>query len=186
MNPDLIKDDRISVAELRRLLSYDQDTGELRWRPRGIPKFDGKWAGRKAGTLKGGHVQIAVTTDSGRKIFLAGARVAWALHYGEWPCGFLVDHEDTDGLNNRISNLRLPNPSQNTINRKLIEGVTSRFRGVSFFARKRRFAAQIKVAGRHTWLGLHDTEELAAKAYDAAAVELHGDFAVTNASLGLL
>lgn len=87
------------------------------------------------------------------------------------------DHVNGDGLDNRRENLRTATPTENNRNRRPIGA--SRFKGVS--PRKSgTFRAAIKVAGKTLWLGVFSTEEEAARAYDAAAVEHFGEFAWLN------
>ena len=43
------------------------------------------------------------------------------------------------------------------------------------------YGARIQVGGVRRWIGWYKTLEEATAAYDAAARELHGDFALTNA-----
>jgi hypothetical protein len=53
------------------------------------------------------------------------------------------------------------------------------FRGV-YRTPSGRYAAQIRHSKEKSWLGTFDAAEDAARAYDAAAVKLHGERAVTN------
>ena len=46
--------------------------------------------------------------------------------------------------------------------------------------------ASIRDQGKLVYLGVYETAEEAARAYDEAAKRLHGDAALTNESLGLL
>lgn len=55
---------------------------------------------------------------------------------------------------------------------------TSKFRGV--YWRSRAWCAQIQHIGRKLYLGTYETEEEAARAYDAAARKYHGTAALTN------
>lgn len=94
-----------------------------------------------------------------------------------------VDHRDCDGLNNRRRNLRLATDSQNLANaRKTTRNTSSRFKGVSFgkSLTQRRWQANIRKDRKLIYLGLFDTEEDAAHAYDAAALIHFGEFARLN------
>ena len=95
------------------------------------------------------------------------------------PETFLVDHIDHDGLNNRRSNLRLANYSQNAIHARRAIG-TCGYRGVRFRERYGTFFARIRVNKKEHYLGRFDNPIDAALAYDRAAVKLHGEFAVLN------
>lgn len=88
-----------------------------------------------------------------------------------------VDHEDNDGLNNQRGNLRIATAGGNQHNTGPRRG---RFKGVCWHTRSGKWIAQIMAGGRYRYLGLFEEEEAAARAYDAKAVELHGEFAKTN------
>lgn len=91
-----------------------------------------------------------------------------------------IDHANSDGLDNRRCNLRPCSVSENHRNRRLSRRNTSGFKGVHYHAGK--FVARI--ATRH--IGRFATPEEAARAYDAAARQHFGEYARTNADLGLL
>lgn len=96
------------------------------------------------------------------------------------PHGVLVDHRDGDGLNNTRDNLRLCNNKQNCHNQGIAINNKSGYRGVSWETRYGKWRAIIMVDGKLRSLGYHATPEEAAVAYDAAARELHGEFARLN------
>jgi hypothetical protein len=91
--------------------------------------------------------------------------------------GYVVDHIDGNGLNNRRCNLRVCTPAQNRANTGP-RGGTSRFVGVR--RKKDKWAAGIQCRGEHFFLGLFDDEVEAAKARDRKAYELHGEYAYLN------
>lgn len=95
------------------------------------------------------------------------------------PKGVLVDHANRNGLDNRRANLRLCNQSQNKANRPAPRNNTSGFKGVSR-ARSGRWSARITVDYRARALGTFDTAWEAAEAYNAAALEAWGEFALLN------
>lgn len=94
------------------------------------------------------------------------------------------DHRDRDKLNNCRSNLRRCTKAQNAMNSRRLDEKTSRFKGVfkpNFFRRRPKpWVAKIHVGDRDVFLGYHATEEGAAHAYDSAARELFGEFALLN------
>lgn len=98
------------------------------------------------------------------------------------PAGIHVDHKDSDGLNCQKENLRLATPSQNQQNMKVIRSGAVPFKGVTYCPRpnrRRRFRARLYGAGGAS-LGFFLTAEEAARAYDAKARELFGEFARLN------
>jgi hypothetical protein len=67
---------------------------------------------------------------------------------------------------------------QNTRKRK--DAKTSKFKGVSLHSQLGRWVAQIGINSKTVYIGLFDNEEDAARAYDAKAREVFGQFALTN------
>ena len=96
-----------------------------------------------------------------------------------------VDHINRNGLDNRRSNLRVASRSENLCNRGKCRNNTSGFKGVSFHPCG-KWVAHITRGYKAFHLGLFDSPVKAALAYDAEALRLHGRFARTNQSLGLL
>jgi hypothetical protein len=104
----------------------------------------------------------------------------------EAPQGMSVDHIDGNTLNNERHNLRICTHAQNMKNIRRKQPHTSRFKGVYFESATGRWRAQIGSDNKSRVLGRFATEVAAARAYDAAAGQLHGDYACTNETLGLL
>lgn len=105
------------------------------------------------------------------------------------PPGFLIDHINGDKLDNRRCNLRLATRTENEANKKKrrtqknqIKGQpTSKYKGVSKIrGRKKCWRACIGFEGEYKSLGTYYSEEEAAQAYNKAAVELFGEFALLN------
>jgi len=95
--------------------------------------------------------------------------------------GLLVDHKNRNTFDNRRENLRSATQSQNHGNSQPDKtNASSKFKGVSFYTRTKRWMAKIKFEGKAIWLGYHDCEIEAAKAYDAAAKKYFGEFARLN------
>jgi len=117
----------------------------------------------------------------------AGGPVGLHRQVIDAPRGIRVDHKDGDGLNNTRENLRLASAQQNAQNRRRKSPwKTSRFRGVTWHKKDRRWRARIRVAlvpgeaTRLVELGGFLREEDAAAAYDRAALTYFGQFAAPN------
>lgn len=96
------------------------------------------------------------------------------------------DHIDGDGLNNTRKNLRKATTQQNSWNRrKMVHRNSSKYKGVQIqnnYRHKISWIARIYVDGKQYYIGSFDTEEEAARAYDARATQLFGEFAWLNFS----
>jgi hypothetical protein len=91
-----------------------------------------------------------------------------------------VDHRDHDTLDNTRANLRLATAVENSRNQRRSRNNRSGFKGVSFHKRAGKWHAQITTAGKRRHLGYFAAAETAAFAYNLAAVQHFGDFAVLN------
>lgn len=181
---------QINPKTLPKLLRYDQDTGKLYWRARVVDRFnDGAYTAERCckawNTRHAGEEAFTATNAGGYltgRIFgrphLAHA-VAWALHTGAWPRA-MIDHIDGDGSNNRIANLREATNAENMRNRGGNKNTTSQYCGVSWHRQTSKWLARIMLFGKRTHLGSFTDEIEAAKAYDVAALKLHGNFARLN------
>jgi hypothetical protein len=151
--------------ELKRLYSYNEETGEF-WR---LVSAGGRAAGTLAGgKRKDGYIQLAING----KLYLAH-RLAFLYVRGEWP-SMDIDHIDGNRRNNRFSNLREATKIENQQNQKRAQrNNASGFLGVSPVCQARTFTARIKVGGRQVYLGNFATANEAHEVYLAAKRQWH-------------
>ena len=117
-----------------------------------------------------------------------GSRIAVRLHQEIAERMGIVgspDHIDRNGLNNCRSNLRPDPKRRNNANQGIRSDNTSGYKGVTWHKRGGKWQAQIQVNGKRRHLGLFVDEIEAAKAYDRAALEAFGEFAVPNAPFAI-
>lgn len=91
----------------------------------------------------------------------------------------LTDHRDHNGLNNQKINLRASTALQNACNKIPKINGTSKYLGVSWCRQTNKWQSHIRHKKSKN-LGRFDSEIDAAKAYNKAAIELHGEFANLN------
>lgn len=93
------------------------------------------------------------------------------------PKGMVVDHVNGDILDNSKSNLRVCTQMQNQQNKSISKSKkSSPYKGVYWHNQSNKWLVQI----RRKSIGLFQDAEEAAKAYDAKAKELFGEFAKLN------
>lgn len=103
-------------------------------------------------------------------------RLVWLLGSGEDPYPKDIDHIDGDKLNNRYSNLRLCDDSQNKRNCPAPTNNTSGYKGVGWERRCRKWYAKIKHRGKVYYGPLRETKEIAYLDRKRLEVRFHGDF----------
>ncbi len=150
-----------------------------------------KWHAHRATPLE--------TFYARRNVFLG----RWPKHQQHFKCvlmhrailglrqgdGIKVDHRDGKGLNNQRYNLRVCNNSESASNRKVWHNSQSGFKGVFRYVGRTgmvRWVARINYEGKPKSLGRFADARQAAARYDQAALEIQGEFACTNKSMGLL
>lgn len=90
----------------------------------------------------------------------------------------LIDHKDRNPLNNLKSNLRFCTWRQNNQNRIEPAGNSSGYKGI--FRAGKKWRAQIRVGNKTIDLGRFLKKEIAAFAYNKAAIKYYGEFAYLN------
>jgi hypothetical protein len=160
----------VPIKYLHECLTYDADTGDLRWKPQISKARSARYAGkvknaRYAGKLAGtpgthGYLIICVTYE-GKPHLLKAHRVAFAMTHGRWPGK--LDHRNRITSDNRIVNLREVTHAQNMQNME----------GCGFKPYSNGYRARIVVNGREKHLGCFRTKEEARRVYLAAKEQYH-------------
>lgn len=156
-----------SVQELKERLSYNPENGDLTW-----IKAKSNVIGKVAKCIDAaGYIQISLAVGSVHK----GHRVAWAIHYGEWPVG-PIDHINGIRNDNRIENLREVDHQTNCQNVRIgsMKNKSTGFLGVHIAkSKKNPYRAKIMYEGKQYHLGGYATPEEAHAAYVEAKRKLH-------------
>lgn len=130
-----------------------------------------------------GHKWYANKSSSGGFYAVRGNRKKIYLHseITECPPGMEVNHKDGDGLDNRQENFKICTHQQNMFGfQRKRENASSQYRGVDWRKQHNSWRARIRHNGKSVHLGLFDSEEAAALAYDTAAAKFFGEFASLN------
>lgn len=173
-----------SPEELRRLLRYEPDTGSLFWLPRPREVFVSK-RGWSVWNTRFANKEALTAISEGYRVgninykLCMAHRVVWAIVHGQWPDED-VDHINGDRADNRISNLRAANRTQNNMNSGRRSDNTSGYRGVYFSKQQGQWHARVHFNRKAVHVGFFDTAEAAHIAYCEAAKKYHGEFVRTQ------
>lgn len=171
----------ISAEYAQSRFVYDSDTGKLFWKSRNdLGRFSASWNARNAGQVAGHDLKTHICVVLDGKSYPAH-HIAWLLYYGT-HANSMIDHINGDGLDNRISNLRIATAQQNQQNRKVRVDSTTGYKGVRVgHVRKKdgvqTYRAVIRTPGGENLSWSFDTAEEAAAAYQEAARLYFGEFA---------
>ena len=147
----------LSVDLLKRTLTYNPETGELR------KVRDGKIIGHPNNL---GYVRVWIKLEDGKRKHFTAHRLAFMFMEGSFPSNNLVvDHINQDRSDNRWCNLRAVNRAANSVN-------SSKFK--NYTAVGNRFTSAITFKGKRHHLGTFDTAEEAQQAYTNAKEHHYG------------
>ena len=172
----------VTPSFLRSIIDYDPETGHMLWLARTPDMFSDSAGCSAEHRCDGFNTQFAgkpaISSVSARG-YKAGSifgkhvyahRVAWAIHYGQWP-EHHIDHINGDKSDNRIANLRDCTQSMNLRNSSAAVTSSSGHRCIYPSGRKWmvRFSLRSGVAkGSRLFVSLDD----AIKERDAMAEQL--------------
>ena len=168
---------RATIERVLELLTYNPETGELKWK---VDRHGGPGnklipAGTIAGCFCKGNGYMHVNIDL---MPHCSHRVAWAIAYGMWPT-HQIDHINMDRTDNRLCNLREATNAQNSHNRKAQSNNKSTgVKGVSKITWStkdgERTGFVARLGTKH--IGLFNTLEEATSARNKEAVAIHKEF----------
>lgn len=133
-----------SQEELNKWLAYDPETGKITAKTCRGRTHIGDTVGAPTGH---GYLQYRI----GETNYLVH-RLIWLMLYGSISPGMFIDHINGDGMDNRLANIRLVSPAENSRNTKRHKHNISGVMGVRWIANRRRWEASLKINGQKTYL----------------------------------
>lgn len=155
---------KLTQERLKELLHYDPESGNFTWL---VSTSNSVKVGDVAGGVNGrGYLLIRVDT-----LLYSAHHLAVLYMKGVWPKD-LVDHKDTNRVNNSWNNLRECNSFQNQMNRKRNKNSTTGVKGVTASKGRKTFKV---VVGKKYYGSFKDIES-ATEAAMKIRENLHGEF----------
>ena len=163
-----LKKGGLSIDRLREVLDYSGDTGIFRWKI------------KKSWRTKIGDIAGYVGTRGYRRISIDNTEyyehlLAWYISTGSIP-NDQIDHINKIRGDNRISNLREADNSENINNCNKYKTNKSGYKGVSWRKKDKKWVAQIQINKKKFHLGLFATPLEASRKYEETAKRTHGEF----------
>lgn len=147
-----------------------------------------KWCAHKDHNT---HYAERSQTINGKRVYFKMHRVIMNT-----PKGMVVDHINSDGIDNQEINMRNCTYAENSRNRKSKVNSYSKFLGVFYEGKKYTYTSKItgittnkiyyyytvaiSIKGKITYIGTFKDEITAAKKYNEVALIYHGEFAILN------
>lgn len=153
---------------LRHLFNYDPETGVI---TRRVKMNRSGAAGYVVGVPLLGYLRATVLRQN-----YGCHRIAWALHYGEWP-DMHLDHINGIRTDNRIVNLREVTTAQNSFNSSLSKRSASGIKGVSWSVASGKWQGYVGFENTRHHVGFFDNLTDADAAVRTAREVLHGQYA---------
>lgn len=140
--------------------------GKLFWK---VTRSVNSFAGKEAGSMIGPYKSVMVDGKNWRV-----HRIIFLMHHGYLPK--MIDHINTDKLDNRIQNLRPSDEKTNLFNVGRRKDNTSGVKGVSWDKNRGKWVVRISLNKKiHQWyVGCFDSACTIAK---EAREKLHGEYA---------
>lgn len=160
--------DAPTITRLRECLSYDPESGILKWKVNHAGVRTGDEAG---GLMDKGYINVMVD----QKVYKAHI-AAFMIYFGRRPSG-QIDHINGVRSDNRLCNLRESTQSQNQFNAKRRIDNTSGVKGVFWHKQSGKWTAQITTNGKRRTIGRFLDFESAVNARKNAAIIEHKEFA---------
>lgn len=152
----------ITQSKLKKILSYDRNTGDFTWVNRGL---NSRLNGKIAGGLSRGYTVICI-----HGINYRAHRLVFLYLYGDLPPD-VVDHINGVKNDNRRANLRRVSSAVNQKNLPKYKTNLSGFTGVHFCKSRDKWRSTINVNGKVKSLGYFKYKEDAIITRKSAEVE---------------
>jgi hypothetical protein len=109
-------------------------------------------------------------------------RYIWELVNGTIPTGYVIDHKNHIGIDNRLENIRCVERKENQRNQRIqnINKKSSIYKGVSWIKNYKKWEAYFWLDNKKFKLGYFDDEKEAGLAYNSSAKKYFGEFACLN------
>lgn len=170
---------------IHKLMEFNFETGKITWKHRDesmfrAPQWAQAWNTRFACKPALNHI-----TDEGYRNgsylgrVLQSHIIIFIAYYGRTPT-MILDHINGIRDDNRIENIREAGYFENTINRRNLNKNKNGYKGVFYFSCTNKYYARIRKNYKWIHLGTFNTPIEAGHAYNKAAVQLHGEFAILN------